>query len=653
MNSFQAIGAASIKSNGRIIISVQRENDLFKDEVALPTGFTITDNGIGLNDLNMDSFNESYSEHKLTLGGKGLGRFTWLKAFERVEIESTFSEQDAEDHSLRRKFIFDPDYEPELATPLPVSSSTSGTAVKLVGFKEPYKSACPRTTDQLAQRIVEHFLLIFLEPNCPEVTIHDQGIRTSANEVFERDFKAAATVTNFKMAETDFTLTGFKLTTPRVSRHKLVYAANQRGVVSDKLEDLIPNLTGRIHQSDGTSFVYLGIVQSPYLTQRVNAARTDFEFASEDAEAEPSLFSVDEIKRADIRNECVAIIQNELAEPMKTINEIKEERVQAYVQSEAPQYKILMKYSEEFISKIRPEASKPEIEAALHHELYQREAKMRQESNRIIKEADKIGDYEEYRKRFAQFMEDYNEIGASALAQYVAHRRIILDFLERAITRSAGEDKFPLESVVHQLVYPMKHTSDDLPYSEQNLWMIDERLTYHSFISSDPTLSTMKRVEVDSRKRPDLFIFDQKIVYGEGDNLSSPGGPVTSLTIVEFKRPQRNDYTTAENPVTQCFDLVKVIRNGKFKTEKGRPISTANEKIPAYCYIIADITDTLRDALQMYDAHPSPDGQGYYGFQKTFGIYYEVIGYDKLLSDARKRNRIFFEKLNVLAQARH
>ena len=46
--------------------------------------------------------------------------------------------------------------------------------------------------------------------------------------------------------------------------------------------------------------------------------------------------------------------------------------------------------------------------------------------------------YNEYKKRFAEFMEDYNEIGASALAQYVAHRRIILDFLERAISRAEG-----------------------------------------------------------------------------------------------------------------------------------------------------------------------------------------------------------------------
>jgi hypothetical protein len=72
----------------------------------------------------------------------------------------------------------------------------------------------------------------------------------------------------------------------------------------------------------------------------------------------------------------------------------------------------------------------------------------------------------------------------------------------------------------------------------------------------------------------------------------------------------------------------------------------ANESIPAFCYIISDITPTLTNVLDTLDALPTPDSQGYYGFQKKFGIYYEVIDYDKLLSDARKRNRIFMDKLN-------
>ena len=105
--------------------------------------------------------------------------------------------------------------------------------------------------------------------------------------------------------------------------------------------------------------MFLGIVQGAYLTQRVNAARTDFDFGAEDAEDELPLFGNEDIKRADIRNECVRLIQQELAEPMKRINDIKEERVQAYVQAEAPQYKILMKYSRDFIGKIPPRRQSP------------------------------------------------------------------------------------------------------------------------------------------------------------------------------------------------------------------------------------------------------------------------------------------------------
>jgi hypothetical protein len=75
----------------------------------------------------------------------------------------------------------------------------------------------------------------------------------------------------------------------------------------------------------------------------------------------------------------------------------------------------------------------------------------------------KVDDYDDYQKRLSSFMEQYNELGASALAQYVAHRKIILEFLTRAISIPDGERKYPLERVVHQLVFPMRQTSKTLP----------------------------------------------------------------------------------------------------------------------------------------------------------------------------------------------
>jgi len=650
MNSFQAIRETGKPAGtGRILIEIEREEALLAHDDAPIASIKIADNGVGMDDDNFDSFNTSFSDRKIGEGGKGLGRFTWLKAFDRVEIDTVFIAPESKT-ALKRKFVFDEAYDPDKGKPTPADGQPTGTVIVLTGFKEPYRSETARPMDQIIQRLVEHFLLLFFEPGCPNVTIHDLGISSSVNAVFEKDYRTTASEHEFTVKGISFTMRGFRLTTPRVSKHKLVYAANRCGVVSENLDKFVPNLNRRLPGEHGTSFVYLGLVQSPYLSDHVNPARTDFDLeTTDDDDAEQAALALEEgLRRTDIRDECIKCIQDDLAKVIKTINEEKEERIRQYVQTDAPQYKILLRHADQFIDKISPAASKTEIDAALHREIFQRETKLRAEGAKIIKEAEKVDDYDEYQRKLADFMENYNELGASALAQYITHRRIILDFLDRAITREPDAKKYPLERVVHQLVFPMRMTSEDIPYHEQNLWIIDERLTFHSFIASDKRLDSHEGFNSTVEQRPDLFIYDHKIIFGEAEK----DHPISSITIVEFKRPQRDDYTPTDNPVTQSFDLVKRIRSGQFKTTRGRSIPLANNKIPAFCYIISDITPTLRNILETLDAFPTPDNQGYYGFQKTFGIYYEVSDYDKLLSDARKRNRVFLDKLNLAATSR-
>jgi hypothetical protein len=118
---------------------------------------------------------------------------------------------------------------------------------------------------------------------------------------------------------------------------------------------------------------------------------------------------------------------------------------------------------------------------------------------------------------------------------------------------------------------------------------------------------------------------------------------------VEFKKPERNDYyKIGDNPLQQSFEMVEEIRASSFKDHKGKSIAAANDKIPAFCYVICDITETLKKSLAFADAIATPDGQGYYGYSKHYAVYYEVIDYNKLLRDSKKRNRIFFDKLNIL-----
>jgi hypothetical protein len=351
------------------------------------------------------------------------------------------------------------------------------------------------------------------------------------------------------------------------------------------------------------------------------------------------------IPRADIRNKVLEFIEDDLRSIIENINTAKFDRIRRYIQRHAPQYKFLLRHASSFLNKLSPMPGNSEIETVLHREHHQREVELKRESTRIIREAEKVDDYEGYHKRLKDFIDNYNELGASALAQYVSHRKIILEFLQRAISKQDGDGKYPLERVVHQLVFPMRFTSEEIPDSQQNLWMIDERLTFHTFIASDKRLDSLGSViQSDSALRGDIVIFDENIIFGDVDPRDNP---INSITTIEFKRPGLNNYTESNNPVRQAYRLVDAIRKGTFKKD-GQPIPVANERIPAFAYCICDFTPTLREVMKDIDAFSTPDNQGFYGFHRGYGVYYEVIDYNKMLRDATKRNRIFFDKLNLV-----
>jgi len=110
VNSIQAIEEDSATKTGiieiDIIRSTQKEIDFGKTDI-LPeiVDFQIKDNGIGFNEKNYESFNFAHSTYKFNKGGKGIGRFTWLRAFNRAEIESRFFENDG---WQLRQFNFEP-----------------------------------------------------------------------------------------------------------------------------------------------------------------------------------------------------------------------------------------------------------------------------------------------------------------------------------------------------------------------------------------------------------------------------------------------------------------------------------------------------------------------------------------------------------------
>lgn len=109
VNAIHAIGerkSTDPSFEGQIIIRILRDGQFVLDgtgELTQIQSFEIIDNGIGFNEANIASFMESDSTYKAQIGGKGVGRFSWLIAFEKAEIESVYSE---EDEYVKRSFDF-------------------------------------------------------------------------------------------------------------------------------------------------------------------------------------------------------------------------------------------------------------------------------------------------------------------------------------------------------------------------------------------------------------------------------------------------------------------------------------------------------------------------------------------------------------------
>lgn len=238
-----------------------------------------------------------------------------------------------------------------------------------------------------------------------------------------------------------------------------------------------------------------------------------------------------------------------------------------------------------------------------------------------------------YDEVFEQYWTGVTELSKTCLAEYVTRRKSILKILEEALAIQ-DNGKFKREQVIHSIICPMRHTSNDISFDEMNLWIIDERLAYHRFLASDKTIKSLPEVTSNSTKEVDLAIFNTAFAYTEDES------PLNTITLIEFKRPGN----VKDNPLSQLGKYVDEIRAGKKK--RGNGLSFGNcENTVFRCFAICDDSEEIRRCCRDSGLNETPDRQGYYGYWSARNAYVEMITYNKLLSDARKRNQVLFDKL--------
>lgn len=649
-NSIHAIEDANRSPTaGRISIAIERENQLVmivgdddrrRGAPALLNilNFKVTDNGVGFTDQNMQSFATLDSEYKSSRGGRGVGRLMWLKAFRSALVVSNYTDTDGtwKERSLsftRDEGIFD----------VRVTTSTarsSGTTVTLVGFEEDYRESVPKGHDAIAQALLEHCLWYFVRPGgSPTIVLTDGNESVDLTTLYEGYMLQGSATDTFTVKGRIFEVLHVRLHPGAGRNHSISYCAGGRLVLQHPAKNVVQGLVTQL-SIDGQPFVYQCYVTSDFLDDRVHADRLEFNITADPA----SLRADDDIGWNEIEGEVGRMAATFLASSIAEAKVLGEHRLRTFIETKAPRYQPLKIDLDTGSLTVDPSTSDRELELQLHKVLAEKERELVEKGQQLLVPVpDERRD--EYKRRLAEYARAASELKKSDLAGYVFHRRTIIDLLASMI--EIGPDgRFAREDELHNLIVPMGSETGTLMLDECNLWLIDERLAFHHYLGSDRPINQMPITHSESRLEPDvvaLQVFDNPLLVGEG-GTSAPA----TISIVEIKRPMRNNAAAGHkhDPIEQCYNYLNRIRKGGVTLRNGRPIPDA-ANVPAFCYVVCDITTTMIERMDHHDAVETADKMGYFFHNARLKCYVEVISFSRLVECAKQRNRAFFDKLGL------
>ncbi|MDH5676297.1 MAG: hypothetical protein OEZ06_29525 [Myxococcales bacterium] len=315
-------------------------------------------------------------------------------------------------------------------------------------------------------------------------------------------------------------------------------------------------------------------------------------------------------------------------------------RVKAFVDTQAPRYRPLLEHRAVEIERISATMSETALDLELHRLLSSWRHEVRRDAQERLRQVEaEPSSFAQHREAYVKVLGELQEVQKSDLAEYVVHRATVLTFFEKLLGKQ-DDGRFSREDALHELVFPLRTTSNDIDYDEHNLWVLDERLAYHRFLASDMPFSQQAGpVDVESEDRPDLLIYNNPFAL-------APGSEFGSVVVVEFKRPERRDVGDEKSPIRQTLRYVKQIREGKASRVDGSTINVP-ETTPFFCYVVATLTQALHEDAREHGFTQAPDGHGYFHFNQNYKAYIEVSDYRKVLDDAKKRNRAFFDRLEI------
>lgn len=647
VNSIQAIKSKK-EANGLVTVILKRNGQLELDGTQSGDRkieeIQIRDNGIGFNEVNRESFDTLYSDLKIDEGGKGFGRLTYLKYFDHVWIDSVYQKKDGTYWTFDFK-MGDEKHFITIEASHPAKTSQTGAIIRLGGLKK--KSAINQSAKTIARNLVELLLPYFIteEYSCPTIVLmeEDESERITLNEYLS---SKEAVIKEIILSESEFSLKGsdlphefkvrlFKIFSPGSKVSKISLVADKREVETAFLHRYIPEFEDEFFEpsgdpeSPGRNYIIKAYVFGKYLDDNVSIERGGFNFRK-DREESGELYA--EVCQTEIEREAAKLANAAFLGEVTSRLERKKTIIQEYVEQQAPWHRETLKGVglNEFPMHPKPE----EIEEILHRAQFKSETKLRFQVKEILNKEEPSDQSDEMARSIAK---NISEKSKSELIHYVALRKYLLDLLAKKL-EYREDGKHHTEGAVHDIVFPRKGDTDHILYEGHNLWILDERLSFTNYVSSDIPF------DGGNTDRGDVIVYGHRIAM-RGDNIAT-----NPITIFEFKRPGRDNFTdpsSTEDPIAQIVRYANRLRDKKFKTPPGRPMEVS-ENTPFYGYVVCDFTPKVEEWLEREKSFtPMPDRKGWFSFLPGPKIYIEVLSWDKVLSDAILRNKIFFHKLGI------
>jgi hypothetical protein len=421
----------------------------------------------------------------------------------------------------------------------------------------------------IARSLVEKLLPYFITKDyiCPKITLEEED-RSSPIILNDYISDASAVIQELEVDENsfslgqeqnvyDFQIRIFKIYSPRNKVSKISLVADKREVTETSISSYVPEFSDEFYdkRENGTddqerNYIIKVYVFSTYLDSNVSLERGGFEFQKEN----DILYGISQI---DIESKAAALTKKSVIDEISVRQEKKKDRIISYVEEEAPWHKKLVSNID--LSAFPYNPSNEEIEVRLQKEKFQQEITIRSEVNSLLQE-DNVDNFKE---TISKIVEKISESSKNDLIHYITLRRKVLDLFRKSLEID-HQGEYSSEGALHDIIFPKKEDGESIGYDEHNLWIIDERLNFTSYISSDLPLNG------GTTERPDLIAYDRRVAF-RGDNESS-----NPVTVFEFKKPDRDDFvnpSSKEDPIKQIVRYVNNIRDGKFKTPKGQKIN--------------------------------------------------------------------------------